>query len=284
MKIATVMFNPRLGDVKTNLESHLEVLKELKKFCADLILFPELSLTGYLLENLTAAVALKPNDRLFSELTSVVGSSAVFIGCVLSENGTFYNSYIMVTERGLGFVHRKIYPPTYGMFDESRYFASGQKLSSVMVASERAGVLICEDAWHPVLAAAHSVAGVALVLTPSASPARGMEQGEFSNPAMWRRRLKVYAESYNQFHVYVNRDGVEDGVIFDPDAFVISPLSAELLPTQTGLAAGHRFSVFEIDLADRESAAAAGGPWQNDIFSLNEQILRDARRERESRL
>ncbi|MCS6983666.1 MAG: hypothetical protein NZM25_00875 [Leptospiraceae bacterium] len=272
VKLAAVSFSPYLGDFEKNLQSHRSLAEHLAPK-VDFLFFPELSLCGYLLENLAheCGKTLKELELYFASFPPQI---TVFAGFVLYENGHFYNAYAGFSQGKPLFVHRKIYLPTYGMFDEARYFSFGQSLDYFLFHSqERAGVLICEDAWHLPLPYAHFLAGVSLVVVPSASPMRGVQDEREINIERWKGRLLCYSESLNQFYLYVNRAGIDDGVLFPGEVFLVSPLRGLIPALEEGEFEKNRYKLFLLDFEERQASAAKGGPWQNDCFSLNKALL-----------
>jgi len=144
-----------------------------------------------------------------------------------STRHVFYNSAAYFENEKLVYVHRKIYLPTYGMFDESRYFGSGQKLRAFDTNLGRVAILICEDAWHPSLAFLASQDGADFLIVPSSSPYRGTSQAKLKPKSAiertWESILTTYSITYNQFVVFSNRIGYEDGVNFWGGSQIISP-------------------------------------------------------------
>jgi predicted amidohydrolase len=196
----------------------------------DVVVLPELALSGYLLESLVSEVALAENE--LSEIAHVLSASGVpahsewVIGLPLREAGEIYNCAVAFRGGEVRHIHRKLFLPTYGMFDESRYFARGTELTTFDGTLGKTAILICEDAWHMELAFAVSAKRADAVIVISASPARGLTQAaEFTSSARWRHRLQTFAESYGQQYIYCNRGGVEDGVLFDGTSFVFDPLA-----------------------------------------------------------
>lgn len=196
----------------------------------DLVVLPELALSGYLLESLVGEVALAPHE--LSEFAASLANTGVpahtewILGLPLRERGEVYNAAVVIRSGKVVHIHRKLFLPTYGMFDESRYFARGVELACYEGVLGKTAVLICEDAWHVELAFAVSAQQADAVVVLSASPGRGLSPAaEFTSSARWRHRLQTFAESYGQRYVYCNRGGVEDGVIFDGTSFVFDPLA-----------------------------------------------------------
>lgn len=196
----------------------------------DVVVLPELALSGYLLESLTGEVALL--DTELAEIARTLAANGApahtewVVGLPLREAGEIYNCAVVFCGGEVRHIHRKLFLPTYGMFDEARYFARGTQLSTFDGALGKTALLVCEDAWHMELAFAVSAANADAVIVISASPARGLTQAnEFTSSSRWRHRLQTFAESYGQKYVYCNRGGVEDGVLFDGTSFVFDPLA-----------------------------------------------------------
>ena len=149
--LALAQINTKLGDVDANLEKHLALAKEAAQSGADLLVFPELSLTGYVLQDIATTVARRPttDDPLFGRLLQAFKSLDMVVGFV--EEDSRYRHYISAAYLSGGqviHVHRKVYLPTYGIFDEKRYFAVGNCFRAFDTRFGRIGILICEDFWQ----------------------------------------------------------------------------------------------------------------------------------------
>ena len=144
---ALAQIDSRVGNVKANLEHHLECIDRAIMQGAQLILFPELSLTGYTLRDLAWDVALDPETSpVFDSLKEKSRKISIVVGFVESApNHGIYNSAAFLEDGVIRYIHRKIYPPTYGMFEEGRYFSSGTSLRAFDSKLGRFGILICED-------------------------------------------------------------------------------------------------------------------------------------------
>lgn len=273
-RIAFIANYPRLGRLKENIDNTASKVSDVLSDEIDVIFFPEQSLTGYLLENLSADVALAPGSELLKPIADLSHRTEILVGAITVENRRFYNSMLVFKNGRLVHNHRKIYLPTYGMFDESRYLTPGNNLAVYDGALGRTGILLCEDAWHPAVAYALYARGAEHVFVASSSPVRGFQGGEnplLASQQMWQKRLEIYSESFGQFIYYVNRGGVEDGVYFDAMSFHVSPLSGlenHSTATETRLV--------QINTEDLLSAAAAGGPFIEENHSLNLELIQSA--------
>lgn len=225
-KIALAQIDATLGDVAANLGRHLEWIARAREAGADLLVFPELSLTGYLLQDLVSEVALDPDDLVFDQIADAAGDMAVVVGAIeeSAEHAQFISGYLI--EKGtIRHVHRKVYLAAYGVFDEARYVGSGQRVRAVDTdAVGRVGVIICEDAWHPSLVGLSLLDGANLLVVQVASPVRDLTRGELPhNARIWMDTLRTYARLYGTTIVFCNRVGSEDGLVFWGHSCVLGP-------------------------------------------------------------
>ena len=175
IRLAIAQIDTVLGDVEANLETHMARIDEAVQAKADLVVFPELSLTGYALQDLTAAVARRPmaDDPVFQTLLTASQRTDLLVGFVEHDKRhRIYNSAAYLSQGEILSVHRKVYLPTYGLFDESRFFAWGDSIRAFNTRFGRLGVLICEDFWHASPPYLLWLDGADLLLFMSASPGR----------------------------------------------------------------------------------------------------------------
>ena len=233
ISLAVAQIDTVLGDVEANLEKHLARIDEAVQSKADLVVFPELSLTGYALQDLTAEVALRPtsDDPTFQTLLRASQRADLLVGFVEEdERHRIYNSAAYLSQGEILSIHRKVYLPTYGMFDESRYFAWGDSIRAFDTPLGRLGVLICEDFWHASPPYLLWLDGADLLLFISASPGRGLDTGDALESARWVEHVaQAYASLFTTFVTNVGRVGFEDGlgfwggsVVFDPHGELIA--------------------------------------------------------------
>lgn len=225
-KVAIAQINPRLGDLQSNLALYEEKIHRAVKEKADLLLFPELSLTGYFLRDMVPNVALKLSAPEIKELKKLSREVSFVAGLVEeSSDYRFYNAAIYFEAGEIRHVHRKVYLPTYGMFDEQRYFARGDRVRAFDSKFGRIAVLICEDLWHPSTVYLAALDGAAAILCPAASPLRGItdQQVQDDNARYWELINRAYAETFSLFMIYGNRVGFEDGVGFWGGSELLDP-------------------------------------------------------------
>jgi predicted amidohydrolase len=189
-------------------------------------------LTGYHLKDDVSAVAERLDGPTVARLAELSRDVAIVTGIVEeSRDYRFFNTAIWLDRGEIVSVHRKVYLPTYGMFDENRYFARGGRVRAVDTRIGRIATLICEDLWHPSTAYLAALDGALTIICPSTSPARGVSAGaeQDDNARFWERLNRTYAEVYGLFVVYVNRVGYEDGVGFWGGSEVIDPFGRALV-------------------------------------------------------
>jgi predicted amidohydrolase len=222
--VRLAQISPVLGDVQANLQRHLELIGQAQADGVDLIVFPEMSLCGYHVRDLAAEVALRRDSAELGAIAAATRGIAAVVGFVEELPGFELCVAAGYFETGeLRHVHHKVYLPTYGMFDEQRYFANGSRIRAFESRLAPMGMLICEDIWHPSapMIAAHDGAHVLIVLANS--PARGPRNGSWDTEQAYDGMLRAYAELFGCYLVFVNRVGYEDGVHFWGGSRVVSP-------------------------------------------------------------
>ncbi len=218
LKLGLAQINPKLGDVQANLQLHLQTVREAAEKGVELLIFPELSLTGYRLRDLAFEVAIrpKPSDAVFKQLLDASRDMDLVVGFVETDRRQkFYISAAYLSRGELLHVHRKVYLPTYGMFDEGRYFAWGDAVRAFDTRFGRVGLLICEDFWHVSPPYLLWLDGADILILTSSSPGRGLATEQKIGSARWVEHInQAYASIFTNFVVHTNRTGFEDGVNF----------------------------------------------------------------------
>jgi predicted amidohydrolase len=215
--VAAAQISPRLGDVEANVSLYENAIGEARGRGADLVVFPELSLTGYMLRDMVSTVALRLDSAEMKHLRKLSEKCALVVGLVEETRSfRFHNSAVFLDRGEIVAVHRKVYLPTYGMFDEQRYFARGAEVRAFDSRFGRGAMLICEDLWHPSTAYLAALDDALFILCPSASPLRGVSEGheQDDNARYWEMINRFYASTFSVWLVYSNRVGFEDGVGF----------------------------------------------------------------------
>jgi predicted amidohydrolase len=232
LRISLAQINTRLGDLQANLDKHLTYVKEAKNQGAELLVFPELSLTGYVLQDLTPTVACRPSpdDPIFHHLLEASRELDLVVGFVDEDKRhRFYIAGAYLSQGEVLHVHHKIYLPTYGIFDESRFFAPGDKARAFDTRFGRMGLLICEDFWHISPPYLLWQDGADILLFTSASPGRGLTDQPKLDSSRWVELVnQAYASLFTTFVAHANRTGYEDGLNFWGGSTVFGPNSSLL--------------------------------------------------------
>jgi predicted amidohydrolase len=217
-RIALAQLAPRLGRVDDNLELARGWLRRGVAEGAQLVAFPELALTGYLLSDLVPEVAMRVDDPRMAALSREAPGVLLAIGFVEETDAhRFCNSAALLRDGELIGVHRKVYLPTYGMFDEARFTRSGDRIRTHAVGEPlgRIGLSICEDFWHASLPMLQALDGASLLVNLAAGPARapGSSAG-LAAIAGWHKMQDTYALLGTVAVAFCNRVGNEEGLTF----------------------------------------------------------------------
>ena len=217
-RVALAQIAPRLGEPDANLELAAERLRRAAEQGADLVVFPELALTGYLLQDLVPEVAMRADDERLLRLSREAPEVLVAIGLVEeSAEHAFYNSAALLRGGSLIDFHRKVYLPTYGLFDEQRFMAPGDRVRATDVGEPigAIGLSVCEDFWHPSLPMLQAHDGARLLVNLASGPARapGSAAGITAIEG-WRKMQDTYALLGTCALAFCNRVGNEEGLTF----------------------------------------------------------------------
>jgi len=228
MKAAIAQITPRLGNLEANVETHLNFIEKARQDGADLVVFPELSLTGYLLKDMVEEIAIDPASSSVMKkiLSRTKGISAVlgFVEENEAEKGIFYNSAAFLADGKILHVHRKVYLPTNGMFEEAKFFAPGRRFSQFQSSFGRIGLLICRDFLHFGASYIHFAGGADIIIVISSAPGRGIGRPKrFETARMWELMGEAVSYFSTCFVIYANRTGIEDGMTFAGGSFFYAP-------------------------------------------------------------
>lgn len=243
MKLAIVQSKPRKGDVAANVAEVAAIFAQLaaEREPYDLIVFPEAALTGYFLEGAVYELAFETDalaQRIADLWRAAPGSARAPVDIVLGfyENagGTYYNSALYLTVAGgthaIVHVHRKMFLPTYGVFDEERFLSRGRRLQAFDTRAGRMAMLICEDAWHAIMPTIAAIKGARAIVVPSASPGRGLSRadGVLESTQHWKHVLADYAVEHGVFVIYAGLAGFEGGKGMAGSSMLIDPFGQTL--------------------------------------------------------
>jgi predicted amidohydrolase len=229
LSLGLAQIKTKLGDVQANLEKHLAYVEAAAKQGVDLLVFPELSLTGYVVQDLVPLLAHAPvaDDPIFGPLLEASRSRNMdlVVGFVdEDQRHRFFIASAYLSQGRALHVHHKVYLPTYGLFDEGRFFAWGDAIRAFDTRFGRAGMLICEDFWHASPPYLLWLDGADLMLFASASPGRGLSRHDKLESAWWVEHvLRAYANLFTTFVAHTNKVGFEDGLNFWGGATVFDP-------------------------------------------------------------
>ncbi|MEN2998556.1 MAG: NAD+ synthase [Brevinematia bacterium] len=221
MRIGIGQINPTVGDIEANFLKIAEFTDlALEKNC-DIVVFPELSLTGYPPEDLLKNKAFIKHQQIFldklkSKFSGIIG----IVGFANLENDVLYNSSGIFFNNQM-YIYNKTKLPNYGVFDEKRYFAEGNKglVLNIGNSESKIGITICEDIWYPEgVISDEIVKGHAnIIVNISASP---YQIGKVEERI---EMLKTRARDFRTFIIYANLVGGQDELVFDGNSLVVSP-------------------------------------------------------------
>jgi len=229
LRIALAQFRPQKAAVDANLERIRDLVTS-RAGDTDLLVFPEASLSGYFLQGGVGESA-RTVEWLAEEMgPPPEGAPDVVIGFFERWRSRLYNAAALLTPHaehwGVAHVHRKLFLPTYGVFDEARFVEAGTEIRTVDTRHGRIGLLVCEDAWHSLTGTILALHGAELIVVPSASPARDFRPDETSRPrnlARWERLARGIAEEHGVFVAVAQLVGSEGGKVFAGGSQIVGP-------------------------------------------------------------
>ncbi|MBN2346332.1 MAG: carbon-nitrogen hydrolase [Candidatus Aminicenantes bacterium] len=220
MRIRAIQFSPALGNVKKNLDLHAAAVERAVRDERQLIVFPELSLSGYHLKDIAADAALSPGGDAWRRLEQLSRRIDLIVGAPLEEEaGIIRNAALYFSKGRCRHVHRKAQLPNYGMFEEGMIFQPGDEFRAFRIGAWTAGILICREILFPMLAYLYFVQKTDLLIGISNSPQRGIEAEGISSYRLWETMGFVFSQFYQQNYLFVNRTGFEDGIGFGGGSF-----------------------------------------------------------------
>ncbi len=287
MKLAIVQSKPRKGDLAGNLAELSEIFAQLAAADAvpELIVLPEAALTGYFLEGAVYDLSRSP-EAMAAELgarwRAACGANPravdVVLGFYENSGGTYYNAamYLEIDARGerIAHVHRKMFLPTYGVFDEERFLSRGRRLTAFETRFGRMAILICEDAWHAIMPTLAAIKGARFIVIPSASPGRGLAgvDGRLESVAHWEQLLRAVAIEHGVYVIYAGLAGFEGGKGMAGASCVVGPRGDVLASAPANGACILRA---DLDLAEID-LARANLPLLGDLASVLPDLLLDS--------
>jgi predicted amidohydrolase len=233
LRIALAQLAPRLGMLDENIAGHRTLLADARAGGAGLVVFPELGLTGYQLQDLAAEVAMRRDDpRLLGLAGETKDLSAIVSFVEEADDHRLFIAAALLEDGEVRFVHRKLFLPTYGLFDERRFFAAGDQLRTVESRlGIRLGIAVCEDFWHMAVPETLALDGAQLLINVSSSPGRDLaaiHEVGLGTAVSWRTLMRTYAQLTTSFTVFCNRVGLDETVSFWGGSEVIAPTGEAL--------------------------------------------------------
>lgn len=233
VSVALAQINPGIGRLDENLDKHLDFIHQAKQKNANIIVFPELSMTGYLLRDKVSDVARKFTDAWFQPILEQSNDITILLGAVeLSDDFKIFNSCFVFEDGKHIHTHRKIYLPTYNVFDEKRYFAEGNRVRAFQSKYGKFGILICNDMWHPSLLWLLSLQGCDAVFVPAAAPLRGLMENKISDSQrIWNLLCESGSKTNTLYVAFVNLIGWHDQLYFFGGSTMYGPNGTNLEPS-----------------------------------------------------
>lgn len=215
LRVAVGQIETCLGNVEESLRRHLRVIEKAREEQVDVLLFPEMSLTGHMAGPDTLRLALARDAPLVRELAEASGPMWTVFGLIEEGRAAqFYNSAMTVHDGEVVHIHRKINLATYGKLEDAKHFAPGRYVETLALDDRwRVAVLICNDLWNPALVWLAALHGATLMLAPVSSAVEAVS-AEFDNPAGWDINLRFYAMTYGLPVAMANRVGAEGELTF----------------------------------------------------------------------
>jgi len=209
MKVTLAQIAPKLN--RSNLEDIIQIVKDYKDE-SDLIVFPELSLNGYMLQDKLYEDAWSLDE--FDELEDLSLHVDIVVGAAVRDAKVFRNSALYFSQGKLLSVHNKVHLPNYGMFEEARYFEAGDVFEGFVTPNAKVSMLVCEDLWHAGVHHQLFKENPDYIIALVASPARGFSDDGLEIQDQWYALLKSVALHCDAKVIFVNRVGFEDGLGF----------------------------------------------------------------------
>ncbi|HYM84830.1 MAG TPA: nitrilase-related carbon-nitrogen hydrolase [Candidatus Dormibacteraeota bacterium] len=228
LRVALAQIAPRLGRLDENLERHRALIAEARGQKAGLVVFPELGLTGYLLQDLAAEVAMTVDDPRLEALAAEASDISAVVSFVEeSADHRLFISAALLEDGVVRHVHRKLFLPTYGLFDERRFFAAGDRLRATPSRlGSLLGLSICEDFWHLSVPEVLALDGARILVNVSSSPGRDLAASHevgLGTATSWWTLMRAYAQLTTSVVVFCNRVGVDESISFWGGSEVVAP-------------------------------------------------------------
>lgn len=229
MKVAVAQIESTPGDLDANLRKHLDIIDAARTGGVEVLLFPELSLTGHGAGRDALALAIGAGHALVTRLAQASAGMCTVFGLIEERPAAqFHNTAIAVRDGSTVFIHRKINLATYGKLDDGKHFAAGGRVDTFALdARWRAAVMICADAWNPALVHLAAAQGATLLLLPVSSALEAVGD-DFDNVQGWETNLRFHASTYGMPVLMANRVGSEGELTFWGGSRILDPFGRVL--------------------------------------------------------
>lgn len=229
LHVGVAQFESAIGDVDENIVKHLKWIEQARSKGVELLVMPELSLTGHYGPEQLLTAAMRRSDSRLKALASAAGSMAICVGFI--EEGPaaqFYNASAILQNGKMVYIHRKINIPNYGKLEEGKHYASGRFVDTYHLDENWcAGLLICADAWNPALTHLAFLHGATMLICPVSSGVEAVGV-DFDNPGGWATTMRFYSMMYGAPSIMANRTGIEKDLTFWGGSRIIDAFGKEL--------------------------------------------------------
>lgn len=229
LKVGAAQFASITGDVDANVEIHLDWIARGQKARLDLLVMPEVSLTGHYGAEMQLDVAMTRSDPRLLALAQAAADMAVVVGFIEEAPAAqFYNAAAILQNGRVDYLHRKLNLPTYGKLEEGKHYASGRFVDTHALDRHWcAGLLICADLWNPALTHLSFLHGATLLIAPVSSGIEAVAAA-FDNPRGWELTTRFYANMYGAPVIMANRCGQERDLNFWGGSCILDPFGNDL--------------------------------------------------------
>lgn len=214
MKVALAQIDSNAGNLQKNVDKHLDSIAQAVREGADLIVFPELSLTGDKIGPVVDDVSLSTESDELMAICEASTEIDVVVGLIERSETNLYNRYnsaFYFSDCVLMHRHRKLFLVNYAVFDEGKHYVPGNNLQAFDTRLGRACMLICNDVWHAAAPYVAALDGAELLIVPTNS-ARGTLEDSLDIPATWEHMNRAYSAMLGFYTICVNRVGVRGGI------------------------------------------------------------------------
>lgn len=231
LHVGIAQIAPELMHIEANVEKHIDYIRKAAKEGVELLVFPELSLTGYHFDETFPDIAISAKDDVLTRIAEAAPEMRVIVGFVEESNASLlYNSAAVLQHGKVAFIHRKVNLPTYGDLVEDKWFSEGRTINTFEVADWQAGLLLCADMWNPGLVNLLALHGAKMLIAPINS---ANDSVKFDNPSNWRRTVSFYSFMYGMPIILANRVGEEGGRRFWGGSCIYDPYGNVIVSSET---------------------------------------------------